>query len=65
MAAAPVEAAPAIPDFVYNPTYTFENFIEGPSNRMAFAAAVAVLTDETKHETVEYSHPEEIGRAHV
>jgi len=42
LAAAPVEAAPAIPDFVYNPTYTFENFIEGPSNRMAFAAAVAV-----------------------
>ncbi|HLY73180.1 MAG TPA: chromosomal replication initiator protein DnaA [Planctomycetota bacterium] len=40
--AAPVEAAPAIPDFVYNPNYTFENFIEGPSNRMAFAAAVAV-----------------------
>jgi chromosomal replication initiator protein len=41
-AAAPVEAAPAIPDFVYNPNYTFDNFIEGPSNRMAFAAAVAV-----------------------
>ncbi|HUR38339.1 MAG TPA: chromosomal replication initiator protein DnaA [Planctomycetota bacterium] len=41
-AAPPVEAAIAIPDFVYNPTYTLENFIEGPSNRMAFAAAVAV-----------------------
>jgi chromosomal replication initiator protein len=40
--AAPVEAAPAIPDFVYNPNYTLDNFIEGPSNRMAFAAAVAV-----------------------
>src|SRR5436190_8397154 len=40
--AAPVEQPPAIPDFVYNPNYTFENFIEGPSNRMAFAAAVAV-----------------------
>ena len=37
-----VEPAPAIPDFVYNPNYTFDNFIEGPSNRMAFAAAVAV-----------------------
>jgi chromosomal replication initiator protein len=36
------EPAPAIPDFVYNPNYTFDNFIEGPSNRMAFAAAVAV-----------------------
>jgi chromosomal replication initiator protein len=37
-----VEPAPVIPDFVYNPNYTFDNFIEGPSNRMAFAAAVAV-----------------------
>ncbi len=36
------EPAPVIPDFVYNPNYTFDNFIEGPSNRMAFAAAVAV-----------------------
>src|SRR5262245_11873496 len=41
-APAPVEPAPVIPDFVYNPNYTFDNFIEGPSNRMAFAAAVAV-----------------------
>jgi chromosomal replication initiator protein len=41
-AAAPLEPAPVIPDFVYNPNYTFENFIEGPSNRMAFAAATAV-----------------------
>jgi chromosomal replication initiator protein len=40
--AAPVEPAPAIPDFVYNPNFTLDNFIEGPSNRMAFAAAVAV-----------------------
>src|SRR6185436_20794642 len=39
---APVEPAPVTPDFVYNPNYTFENFIEGPSNRMAFAAATAV-----------------------
>jgi chromosomal replication initiator protein len=29
-------------DFPFNPSYTFENFIEGPSNRMAYAAAVAV-----------------------
>jgi chromosomal replication initiator protein len=41
-APAPVEPAPVIPDFVYNPNYTFDNFIEGPSNRMGFAAAVAV-----------------------
>jgi len=41
-APAPVETAPVIPDFVYNPNYTFDNFIEGPSNRMGFAAAVAV-----------------------
>jgi chromosomal replication initiator protein len=40
-AAAP-EAPPAAPDFVFNPVYTFENFIAGPSNRMAYAAAVAV-----------------------
>jgi chromosomal replication initiator protein len=40
--AAVVERAPVNPDFVYNPNYTFDNFIEGPSNRMAFAAAVAV-----------------------
>jgi chromosomal replication initiator protein len=36
-----LEPTPA-PDFPYNPSYTFENFIEGPSNRMAFAASVAV-----------------------
>jgi chromosomal replication initiator protein len=40
--ASSLEPAPVIPDFVYNPNYTFENFIEGPSNRMAFAAATAV-----------------------
>jgi chromosomal replication initiator protein len=38
---APAEGAPKT-DFVLNPNYTFENFIEGPSNRMGFAAAVAV-----------------------
>ncbi len=40
----PVPAPPAAPspDFVFNPAYTFENFIAGPSNRMAYAAAVAV-----------------------
>jgi len=36
------EPGPAITDFGYNPNYTFDNFIEGPSNRMAFAASVAV-----------------------
>jgi chromosomal replication initiator protein len=56
--AAPREAAPAapaapprppaaaepggVPEFVHNPAYVFENFIEGPSNRLALAAAVAV-----------------------
>ena len=35
-------APPPEPDFVFNPAHTFYNFIEGPSNRMAFAAAVAV-----------------------
>jgi chromosomal replication initiator protein len=39
-AARPAAVPPA--PFVLNPAYTFENFIEGPSNRMAFAAAVAV-----------------------
>ncbi|HYE99511.1 MAG TPA: DnaA/Hda family protein, partial [Planctomycetota bacterium] len=44
---APPPAAPSLAetsstDFVHNPSYTFENFIEGPSNRMAYAAAVAV-----------------------
>jgi chromosomal replication initiator protein len=34
--------APAVTDFGYNPNYTFETFVEGPSNRMAFAASVAV-----------------------
>ncbi|MFN3485643.1 MAG: chromosomal replication initiator protein DnaA, partial [Planctomycetota bacterium] len=33
---------PTAHDFPFNPNYTFENFIEGPSNRMAYAAAVAV-----------------------
>jgi chromosomal replication initiator protein len=44
----PAEPAPVIPDFVYNPNYTFDNFIEGPSNRMAFAAAVAVSENPAK-----------------
>ncbi len=35
------DAAPA-PDFLLNAAYRFDTFIEGPSNRMAFAAAVAV-----------------------
>jgi len=39
---AAVEPMPVSPDFVYNPNYTFDNFIEGPSNRMALAAATAV-----------------------
>ncbi len=38
----PEPAPAAAPDFVFNPVYTFENFIAGPSNRMAYAAAVAV-----------------------
>ncbi len=38
----PPAEPPPVPDFVLNPAYTFENFIEGPSNRMAFAASVAV-----------------------
>jgi chromosomal replication initiator protein len=40
-AAAPAETPAAPPDFVLNPSYTFENYIEGPSNRMAYAAARA------------------------
>ena len=41
----PVAATPepiASSDFILNPAYTFENFIEGMSNRMALAAARAV-----------------------
>jgi chromosomal replication initiator protein len=45
--AAPAPAEPAAEgaprtDFVFNPNYVFETYIEGPSNRMAYAAAVAV-----------------------
>ncbi|HEX7897020.1 MAG TPA: chromosomal replication initiator protein DnaA [Planctomycetota bacterium] len=36
------DAPPAPTPFVHNPIYTFENFIEGPSNRFALAAARAV-----------------------
>jgi len=38
----PAAEPPREPEFVFNPAYTFENFIDGPSNRMAYAAAVAV-----------------------
>jgi chromosomal replication initiator protein len=44
----PVEPPPPVTDFGYNPNYTFDNFIEGPSNRMAFAAAVAVSENPAK-----------------
>jgi chromosomal replication initiator protein len=40
--AIPAAAPPPIPTFVPNPAYTFDAYIEGPSNRMAYAAAVAV-----------------------
>jgi chromosomal replication initiator protein len=36
------DAPPPPATFVHNPGYIFENFIEGPSNRFAFAAARAV-----------------------
>ena len=40
----PAPAPRAVDPFLYslNPQYTFENFITGPSNRLAHAAAVAV-----------------------
>ena len=38
----PPPPVPPEPEFVFNPAYTFENFVEGPSNRMAYAASVAV-----------------------
>ncbi len=32
-------------DMVINPDYSFENFVQGPNNRLAFAAAQAVAAD--------------------
>ena len=45
---APAEATTTT-DFTLNPLYTFENFIEGQSNRMALAAARAVSENPSTH----------------
>jgi chromosomal replication initiator protein len=45
---APPPVPPPVPEFVFNPAYTFENFVEGPSNRMAYAASVAVSESPAK-----------------
>ncbi|HXX94732.1 MAG TPA: chromosomal replication initiator protein DnaA, partial [Planctomycetota bacterium] len=44
----PPPVPPPVPEFVFNPAYTFENFVEGPSNRMAYAASVAVSESPAK-----------------
>jgi chromosomal replication initiator protein len=39
------EAVPALPNFPLNPSYTFETFVVGPSNQLAFAACESVAAN--------------------
>lgn len=45
ISASPTKEAEALPTFTFNPRYTFDTFVEGPSNAFARAAAVAVATN--------------------
>lgn len=60
-----VEQAP--PDQLkLNPAYTFDNFIVGPSNRMAHAAAVSIATDPAKNYNPFFLHGATgLGKSHL
>ncbi|NLO92380.1 MAG: chromosomal replication initiator protein DnaA [Elusimicrobia bacterium] len=63
------QQAPAVSKFTtkLNPTYNFEEFIEAPSNRLAYASAQAVtkkMGDRSNNPLVIYSRPG-LGKTHL
>jgi chromosomal replication initiator protein len=44
----PVESNSGLPDFKLNPFYTFQNFIEGPTNQFVKSAAMGVASRPSK-----------------
>lgn len=65
---AAAKAAPAVPDTnlfhpMFDPAYTFENFITGTSNRFAYSAAQALVTNNQSPLFI-YSAPG-LGKTHL
>lgn len=53
------------PPFVFNPNYTFETFIEGASNRFAYASAVAVSQNPGKSNPFFIYSAPGLGKTHL
>ncbi|MBI4801466.1 MAG: chromosomal replication initiator protein DnaA [Elusimicrobia bacterium] len=53
------------PPFAFNPNYTFENFIEGASNRFAYASAVGVSQNPGKSNPFFIYSAPGLGKTHL
>jgi chromosomal replication initiator protein len=64
----PVNRAPGMghtPAFAFNPNYTFETFIEGSSNRFAYASAVALAQNPGKSNPFFIYSAPGLGKTHL
>ncbi len=53
------------PDFAFNPNYTFETFIEGASNRFAYASAVGISQSPGKSNPFFIYSAPGLGKTHL